>query len=105
MEEKIYDLITKLYGEMQTGFANLHTEMQDGIGNIRGDITNMQGDIKNLYKGQAKLEIDLKDFKTALFDGYKQTYEKLEFLEQKVDKLAVTIESHDVKIEVIRGAK
>jgi predicted nucleic acid-binding Zn-ribbon protein len=108
LEEKIYDLITKMCNEMQNGFAN-----------VRGDITNIQGDINDLKKGQIKLEVDtndlkkgqiklendLKEAKTALFDGYRQTYEKLESVEQKVDNLAAIVESHDVKIEVIRRTK
>lgn len=101
LEEKIYELITKLYNEMQNGFSNIRGD----INNMQGDITNMKGDIMDLRKGQVRLENELKENKTALYDGYKQVNERLDALEQKVDKLTVTVESHDVKIEVIRGAK
>lgn len=32
----------------------------------------------------------------ALFDGYKQTYEKLESLETKVDEISSKVEKQDV---------
>lgn len=98
LEEKIYELMEKMYGQMQNGFKELRSEMQNGFRELRGDINRLE-------EGQVKLENELKEAKSALFDGYKQTYEKLEDLENKVDKLAATVESHDVKIEVIRGVK
>lgn len=101
LEEKIYELITKLYNEMQNGFTNVRGDITD----IKGDITDIKGDISDLKKGQIRLEHEFKEAKTALFDGYKQTCDRLDSLEHKVDKLAVTVESHDVKIEVIRCTK
>ena len=41
----------------------------------------------------------------ALFDGYKQTYEKLETIEEKMDELSAKVEKQDVEIKVIKGGK
>ena len=101
MKEKIYELVTKMYIKMQKGFSGLREQITD----VNGEICNIKGDINYLKKGHIKLENNLKEFKNALFDGYTHTCERLDSLEYKVDKLTATVESHDVKIEVIRGTK
>ena len=42
--------------------------------------------------------MELKDDIKALYDGYKQTYEKVTFLESKLDK-------QEVEIRVVKGGK
>lgn len=101
MEEKIYELMTKMYGEMQNGF----TEVNKKLGVLETDVSGQKEVQTSLVKQVAKIENDLKPKIEAALDGYKVVYEKLEVLENKVDKLAETVESHDVKIEVIRKAK
>ena len=91
MNDKMFGLMEKMYSEMQNGFKELRGELKEGL--------------QRLEKGQVKLENELKEAKDILFDGYKQNYEKLEVLENKVDKLATTIERHDIEIKVIRTAK
>jgi hypothetical protein len=41
----------------------------------------------------------------ALFDVYKQTYEKLTALEIKFDEIDKKVEKQDVEIRVIKGVK
>lgn len=94
MNDKVFGLMEKMYSEMQNGFKEL-----------RGDTNQLKEGQQRLEKGQVKLENELKEAKDILFDGYKQNYEKLEVLENKVDKLATTVENHDVEIKVIRTAK
>ncbi|MFZ3172899.1 MAG: hypothetical protein WA118_13095 [Carboxydocellales bacterium] len=74
--------MTKMYNEMQKGFTDL-----------RENQAKLEKDFR---EGQVKLENELKEAKETLFDGYKHTCEKLEVLENKVDKLTTTVESHDV---------
>lgn len=101
MEEKIYELMTKMYSEMQNGF----TEVNKKLGVLETDVSGQKEVQTSLVKQVAKIENDLKPKIEAALDGYKVVYEKLEVLENKVDKLAETVESHDVKIEVIRKVK
>lgn len=94
MEQKIFELMEKMYGEMQKGF----TEVNKRLGKLE------EGQDK-LGNQVAKIENDLKPKIEVALDGYKVVYEKLENLENKVDQLAKTVEGHDVKIEAIKRAK
>ena len=38
----------------------------------------------------------------TLLDGYKQTYEKLNNIEEKVDEIDLKVERQDVEIKVIK---
>lgn len=94
LDEKILELMTKMYGEMQNGFK----ELREGQVKLKKDVNSLGNQV-------AKIENDLKPKVEAALDGYRIVYDKLEILENKVDKLAETVKSHDVKIEVIRGIK
>lgn len=108
MEEKIFAMMEKMYSEMQNGFKELR-EGQDGLekrmNKFEKGMNKFEKGQTSLIKQVAQIENDLKPKVEAALDGYKVVYEKLEVLENKVDKLAETVESHDVKIEVIRKAK
>ena len=67
----------------------------DGI-DLRLD--GLDADVKKLGNQLTKLEVELKDDIKALYDGYKQTYEKVTFLESKLDK-------QEVEIRVVKGGK
>ena len=98
LEEKVFELMEKMYSGMQNGFK----ELRGDTNQLKEELKN---DIKSVKTGQIRFENDLKPKVEAALDGYRLVYEKLEVLENKVDKLAATVESHDVKIEVIRGVK
>ena len=72
MEDKSFELLTRMYGEF--------TE-------FKKDITK---EVRNVSNQVTKLENGLKEDVKALFDGYKQTYEKLEVLDSKVDRISKT---------------
>lgn len=82
MEEKIFELIEKMYIDMQEMKTNMATKQ---------DI--------------ARLENKMDQNDKALFDGYKVNYEKLESLEEKVDRLEKNLQSQDVEIRVIKNAR
>ena len=52
-----------------------------------------------------RFENDIKNDISALYDGYKLTYEKLGVLEQKVDNIDAKLEKQDVELRVIKAAK
>ena len=97
MEEKIFGFMEKMYSEIQ--------ELRKGQDKLTVGQEKLENDIKTLGNQVAQIENDLKPKIEVALDGYKVVYEKLEIIENKVDKLATTVESHDVKIEVIRGVK
>jgi len=87
LEDKTFELLSKLYGE----FSEFRKETKEDIQGLKSDIVRIEN----------KLDTNSK----ALFDGYKQTYEKLESLEIKVDDISSKVEKQDVEIRVIKGGR
>ena len=94
MEDKAFELLEKMYGE----FTEFRKES-----NTRLD--KVEGSIKTLGNQVTSLEHGLKKDISVLYDGYKQTYEKLEVIEDKVDTLSEKVDKHDIKIQVIEGGQ
>lgn len=87
MEDKTFELLTKMYGEF--------TEFKD----------NTNKKLDKLHEDVLCMEQDHGSKLQALFDGYKQTYEKLEVVEDKLDTLSEKVDRHDIKIQVIEGGR
>ena len=71
--EKIYDLMEKLYSETQKGFEQVNTRIE--------------GLEKEIRKTNLVIEHDIKPKIEVLFDGQKQNSDKLDSLDSKVDNL------------------
>jgi len=86
MEDKIFDLLEKLYIEVQEVKSNMATkdELSEAKKELKHDIIRLEEKMDKNHK--------------ALYDGYWLTYEKLEALETKVDE-------HDVEIKIMRGVQ
>ena len=87
--DQLFELMTKMYSEMQEGFKKVDTEIQG----VKGDIKGIKGDIKevkervgNLENRMVKMEDDNHRNFTALFDGYKQNTEILVRVEKEVSR-------------------
>ncbi len=80
MEDKMFDLMTKMYSE----FSEFRKE-------ITNDVIRLENKIDTSSK--------------TLFDGYQQVYEKLDRLENKVDSISSKVEKQEVEIKVIKGGK
>jgi predicted phage-related endonuclease len=91
MEDKTFELLSKLYGE----FSEFRKETNTRLNSLE----NGQKKIESL------IENDVKEDIKALYDGYKQTYEKLESVEIKVNDISSKVEKQDVEIRVIKGGK
>ena len=87
MEDKSFEFLTKIYHEL----TEFRKETKGDIQELKNDVLRIEHD-----HGQ-KLE--------ALFDGYKQSYEKLEVIDNKVDDLSEKVDKHDIKIQVIEGGR
>lgn len=87
MDEKVFDLMEKMYCELQE---------------VRKDQKEMKNDIKQLG---AKIDGEVLTKIEALFDGYKQNTEAIRELKDKVDALACKVDKQEVEIRVIKGAK
>ena len=74
-EDKMFELMTKMYGEMQKGLQQVN-EKTDRVEN----------EVSSIKKVVIKIENDHGRKLDALFDGYKQNAEKLTRIEDEVSK-------------------
>lgn len=94
MEDKMFELVTKMYNE----FSEFRKDMNE----FKKDMNEFRKETK---KDIIRLENIVDTNSKALFDGYKQTFEKLTVVEKKVDDLSAKVEKQDVEITVIKGGK
>mgnify|MGYP001015495279 CR=1 FL=1 len=119
-EDKMYDLLEKLYIEMQNGFTDVRSEMkggmeavrsemQEGLGSVRGEIGSVRSEMQEGFEKAnqrfVKLEDKLDKNLKALYDGYSQNTEAITRINHTVGQLSKKIETHNVAIKAIRKAK
>ncbi len=100
-EDKAFDLLAKMYNEL--------TIFKSDMNEFRHE-TNKKLDAVDGHIIRIENEHDKK--LDALFDGYKQTYEKLQKhdkrfdnIETKLDNLSFEVSSHDFKLELLEGGR
>lgn len=100
MEDKIFDLMTKMYADLKGSQDKMYAEMKDQfesvngkiesvngkIESVNGRIDNLQNEVKALSNQVVRLENDLKPKVEAALDGYKQHAEILERIEKEVTR-------------------
>lgn len=87
MEDKSFELLTKMYSEFSQKFEEV------------------KSDIQKISNQVVKLENDLKPKAEIALEGYQAVTEKLTILENKIDNLTSKVESQDVQITVLKGSK
>lgn len=100
MDEKIFDLIEKMYVEMQNGFKKVDERfvgvensiegidsriegIDRRIESIDGRLSGLEDKVTNI---NITLEHEIKPQLKALFDEYKQNSDKLDRIEKEVSK-------------------
>ena len=101
MEDKTFELLTKMYSEL--------TDFKKDMNEFRKETKD---ELQGLKKDVIRIENDHGKKLDALFDGYQQTYEKLQEhdkrfddVESKLDNLSIRVTSHDSKLEVLEGGR
>ncbi len=79
LDEKVFDLMEKMYIEFSKRFDNMEEDIKD----LKGDVGSVKTDVTKI---NTKIEHDLMPKITALFDGYKQNADKLDRIEKEVSK-------------------
>jgi phage shock protein A len=87
MEDKTFDLLTKMYKE----FTDFRTEIKS--------------DVQKLSNQVVKIEQDHGARLDALLDGYKQLSEGQEGIKGELMDLCAKVENQDVQITVLKGGK
>lgn len=88
VEDKIFDLITKLYSDINIKLDRITQKLDD------------KADKLDIVRLEDKFGADNK----ALFDGYKQTYEKLLGIEFRLGNISEKVGKQDIEIKVIKNA-
>jgi len=91
MEDKTFELLTKMYGEMQSGFARLDKKIDDKIDSVKKDIVKLESKMDENHK--------------ALYDGYKQCMEGINELRKEVKEIDKKVETQEIELRVIKGGK
>ena len=80
MEEKTFELIEKMYSEMQKGFSAIRSEMAEGFTEVRREMTEGFTEVRqSIVLLENKVDVNLK----ALYDGYQQNTESINRIEKK----------------------
>lgn len=91
MDEKSFELIEKLYIEMQ----GMRSEMQTGFIQVDRELQNVRQDIVRIENNHgSKLD--------ALFDGYKANTEAIQDIKCEVQALKKEVETHEVKLKIVK---
>ena len=102
-DDKLFEFMTKMYGEMQRGFKEVNNRLgnvedrlgnvedrlvnvEDRLGNVEDRLGNVEDRLGNVEKSVIFIENDHGRKLDSLFDGYKLNYEKLAIIEEEVSK-------------------
>lgn len=92
MQDKIFELLTKLYSEF--------SEFKSDMNSFREDITEK---VQKNSDYILKLEHELKNDIKALYDGYILTYEKLQEHDKRFDVHDKRFDAHDKRFDAIES--
>lgn len=73
--EQLFEFMTKMYGEMQEGFKEVNSR-----------IDNLENEVRETKNKATVIEQEHGKKLDALFDGYKQNSDKLDRIEEEVSK-------------------
>ncbi len=91
MEDKTFELLTKMYNEFSGRFDSLESK----VDKIDARLTKVETCIENEIKPDIK----------ACLEGYQMVYEKLIEQERAIEIINNKLEKQDVEITVIKGGK
>ncbi len=86
----LFELMTKMYGDLTGTMQKMHNEMQE----MKGEISNIKNEVT---KTNITMENEIKPRIEALFDGYKQNSEYVNELSDKVDEVQSDINRLTIK--------
>ena len=102
MEEKVFDLLEKLYIEVQEMKSNMATK--DELRSLESSMAT-KDDIRKLESSMVRMENEIKDDIKYLYDGYKQCIKGISTVNKKLDKLTDKVRNQEIKLQVLKSAK
>ena len=101
MEDKIFNLLEKVYIELQG--TKKHVErVEQEVSGLKQEqaVTN-----SSLSKLEVKIEHDISHKIDALYEFRDVAINRFDRIEKKVDEISEKVDKHDIKIQVIEGGK
>ena len=93
-ENKIFDLLEKIYVEVQSTKDDVSTLKSD-VSTLKGDVNTLKSDVSTLKGDVRKIGIKIDEeiipIQKALLDGYKQNAEQIAIMDEKIDKLQIDV--------------
>lgn len=110
MEEKVFDLLEKLYVKV-TGIESDVKNVKNDVGSLKEEVGSLKEEVGNIKEEVGKsrqdivrLESELKGKISLLTDGYMQTYEILNEVRSDIKELKQKVEKQELEITVIKKA-
>ncbi len=91
MENKTFELLEKMYSDIQSRFDIMGNEIKE----VR----------KEMQNGFVRLENKMDENHKALYDGYKQNSEAITEIREDIKELKSRVENQEIELRVIRGGK
>ncbi|NLZ94182.1 MAG: hypothetical protein GX922_09290 [Firmicutes bacterium] len=85
-ENQIYELMTKMYAEMQKGLNDVRTEMQKGFNDVDEKIEYVKTELQSVKEKVIQIENEHGQKLGALFNGYTANTELLEQIAREIAK-------------------
>lgn len=101
-EEKILLWLEKLDNRIGTLDQTLNSRIDTLDKTLNKRMDTLEGELK---KTNITIENDLKPKIEALFDGYKQNSDKLDYVITRLDIIEEKVEAHDIHIKVLNKRK
>lgn len=93
-DKQIYDLLEKIYVELQETKNELHNELQETRKELKSEI---QENRKSIVKLESKIESEISNKIRALYDAREVTNDKLDIIDEKMDKLQFDVNNLTAK--------
>ncbi|MFA5523750.1 MAG: hypothetical protein WDA24_05270 [Tissierellales bacterium] len=87
--EQLFELMTKMYGEMQEGFKDVKgrlDKVEGRLDGVEGRLDGVEGELAYIKKTVIHIEDDHGKKLQALFDGHTQFNSQLEPIENEVTR-------------------
>lgn len=94
MEDKIFDLLEKVYIDVQ--------ETKKVVEEINGRQDKMDSRLSRL---EMKVEHEISNKFDALFEFRDEALKRFDGIDKKLDDLSEKVDKHDISIQVIQGGK
>lgn len=98
MDDKILDLLEKVYIELQS----TKTELKGDINGLKDDVANID---RRLTKLETRIENDVTNKLDLLYESQVDTNKRIEIIDKKIDELNHKVNQHDLKIKVIESGR